>query len=133
MPRRELLTSAQREALLAFPKEEADLLQGFTPDAPIAPGLGAHQSDRRLRVAFEQAGGQGPISTLAKPKRFNDASVYATTWSLACFIFRFVHGRSLSLQHWNAADGIVESTPDPHPIFQFDSTTDRANNRYGHL
>src|ERR1700747_1599349 len=43
-------------------------------------------------MAFQQAGGQGPIPTLAKPQRFNDASVYATTWSLACFIFRFVHG-----------------------------------------
>ena len=30
MPRRELLTSAQREALLAFPKEEADLLRHYT-------------------------------------------------------------------------------------------------------
>jgi hypothetical protein len=30
MPRRELLTSAQREALLAFPKEEAELLRHYT-------------------------------------------------------------------------------------------------------
>jgi hypothetical protein len=43
-------------------------------------------------MAFQQAGGQRPIPTLAKPQRFNDASVCATTWSLACFIFRFVQG-----------------------------------------
>ena len=30
MPRRELLTSAQREALLAFSKEEAELLRHYT-------------------------------------------------------------------------------------------------------
>jgi hypothetical protein len=30
MPRRELLTSAQREALLAFPREEAELLRHYT-------------------------------------------------------------------------------------------------------
>ena len=30
MPRRELLTSAQREALLAFPREEAELLRYYT-------------------------------------------------------------------------------------------------------
>jgi len=41
-------------------------------------------------------GGQGPISTLAKPQRFSDASVYATTCSLACFIFRFVQSPPLA-------------------------------------
>jgi Domain of unknown function (DUF4158) len=30
MPRRELLTSAHREALLAFPSEEAELLRHYT-------------------------------------------------------------------------------------------------------
>jgi len=52
---------------------------------------------RRLRMAFQQAGGQGPLSTLAKPQRFSDAAVYATTCSLACFIFRFVHGPLLTV------------------------------------
>ena len=47
-------------------------------------------------VAFQQAGGKGPIPTLAKPKRFNDASVYATSWSLACDFFRFVSGPHLA-------------------------------------
>ena len=40
MPRRELLTSAQREALLAFPREEGDLLRHFVGVAAITTGWG---------------------------------------------------------------------------------------------
>jgi Tn3 transposase DDE domain len=46
-------------------------------------------------VAFQQTGGQGPISTLAKLQRFDDASVYAANGSLACFIFRYSEFRNI--------------------------------------
>src|SRR5258708_23767440 len=83
--------------------------------SPLAFGLGTYQSYRRLRMAFQQAADQGPIPTLAKPQRFNDASVYATTWSLACFIFRFVHRpqfRTLPVSTSKCAGSQPSLTPD---------------------
>jgi hypothetical protein len=47
--------------------------------------------------------GQGPLSTLAKPQRFNGASVYAANGSLTCFIFRFA--RTPLITSWNRITG----------------------------
>jgi TnpA family transposase len=57
MPRRELLTSAQREALLAFPKEEADLLRHYTVTASlILRKLGAYPRQNSLALALREFG-----------------------------------------------------------------------------
>ena len=51
---------------------------------------------RKAKLSFDlfaqQHGNDGLFArfpTIAKPQRFSDASVYATTCSLACFIFRY--------------------------------------------
>ena len=50
--------------------------RGFTPDAPIALELGAHQPDRRLRLARQQASGERRLSAFAEDPRLDFKPVY---------------------------------------------------------
>jgi Domain of unknown function (DUF4158) len=51
MPRRELLTAAQRKALLAFPEEEENLLQYYTLSVRDLATVRQHRGDHN-RLGF---------------------------------------------------------------------------------